>query len=152
MIKAIVVPLLVASLLGPRGTTKAVGFRPIILKPSWSEPGNYPYPTRIALEIPAMRNPSESTESSLTSTKAPLTGSKGWKDKGLQEGSALRKKMMIQLLKKRMNTKKRGYGEVMVADLLNYPENNNNFSEEETIEETDDLSWTWLWQAVLRSL
>ena len=152
MIKAIVVPLLVASLLGPRGTTKAVGFRPIILKPSWSEAGNHPYLTGIASEILAMQNPSESTESSLTSTKAPLTGSKGWKDKGLQEGSVLRKKMMIRLLKKRRNTKKRGYGEVMVADLLNYPENNNNFSEEETIEETDNLSWTWLWQAVLRSL
>ena len=97
-----------------------------------------------------MRNPSESPQSSLTSTKDPLTGSKGWKDKGLQEGSALRKEMMVRLVKKRWNTKKRGYGEVMVADLLNYPENNNNFSEEETIGEADDLSW--LWQAVLRSL
>ena len=154
MIKANAVPLLMASLLvlGPRGTTKLVGFRPFILKPSWPEPGNYPYATRIAFEIPAMRNPSESTESSLISTTAPLTGSEGWKDIGLSEGSALRKKMMIRLLKKRRNTKKRGYGEVMVADMLNYPENNNNFSEEETIEETDDLSWTWLWQSVLRSL
>ena len=147
MIKANTVPLLVASLLG---TTKGVGYRRTILKPSWPDPGNYPYPTRIALEIPAMRNPFESPESSLTSTKAPLTGSKGWKDKGLQEGSVLRKKMMIRLVKKRRNTKKRGYGEVMVADLLNYPENNNNFSEEKTIKETDNPSW--LWHAVLRSL
>ena len=150
MIKANAVPFLVASLLGPGGTTKVVGLRPIILKPSWPDPGNYPYPTKIALEIPAMRNPSELTESSLTSTTAPLTGSEGWKDNGLSEDSSLRKNMLIRLLKKRRNNKKRGYGEVMVADLLNYPENNNNFSEEETIEETNDLSW--LWQAVLRSL
>ena len=59
------------------------------------------------------------------------------------------RKKMIRLVKKRRNTKKRGYGEVMVADLLNYPEN-NNFSEETTIKETDNPSW--LWQAVLRSL
>ena len=145
MIKANTVPLLVASLLG---TTKGVGYRRTTLKPSWPDPGNYPYPTRIALEILTMRNPFDSPESSLTSTKAPLSGSKGWKDKGLQEGSALRKVMMIR--KKRRNTKKRWYGAVMVADLLNYPENNNNFSEERPIKETDNPSW--LWQAVLRSL